>query len=199
MRVNTNFSIPMLSSDLIRKALQRHELKLIAPLESRIKTLEARLEAMTVPAKEAPLPGEGLGVRPKRIHESEASERVSPIPTQPATMSTPLDRVAELRITLAAIEARQRETPPGPAVRRNADEWQTIYLELVALERSLNIPDYDDRLMDEPLTDEEKKWIENYEKEEDEDYEAEEEGDCPCPKTDSSHPPPTDSDSLQIQ
>jgi hypothetical protein len=126
-------------------------------------------------------------------------------------MSTPLDRVAELRTAIAALEARQRETPPGPAVRRNADEWEILYRELVALERSLNIPDYDDRLMDEPLTDEEKKWIEDYEKEEDEDYETEEgtprslpqplvgvpEGQCP--KTDSSHPGVTDSGSQQIQ
>jgi hypothetical protein len=83
-------------------------------------------------------------------------------------MTTPLERVAQLRIAIAAIEARQRKTPPGPDVRKNADEWEKVYLELVALERSLNIPDYDDRLMDEPLTEEEKKWIEEYEKEEEE-------------------------------
>jgi hypothetical protein len=92
------------------------------------------------------------------------------------TMTTPLERVAQLRIAIAALEARIQKTPPGPDVRKNADEWQTIYLELVALERSLNIPDYDDRLMAEPITEEEKKWIENYEKEEDENYEKEEEG-----------------------
>ena len=90
-------------------------------------------------------------------------------------MTTPLDRVAELRTAIAALEARIQKTPPGPDVRKNADEWQTIYLELVALERSLNIPDYDDRLMSEPLTDEETKWIEEYEKDEDENYEKEEE------------------------
>ena len=93
-----------------------------------------------------------------------------------STMPTPLERVAQLRIAIAAIEARQRETPPGPAVRTNADEWEVVYTELVALERSLNIPTYLDRLEAEPLTEEEKKWIENYEKEEDEDYEKEEEG-----------------------
>jgi hypothetical protein len=93
------------------------------------------------------------------------------------TMTTPLERVAQLRIAIAALEARIQKTPPGPEVRKNADEWETIYLELVALERSLNIPDYDDRLMAEPITEEEKKWIENYEKEEDENYEKEEEED----------------------
>jgi aspartyl/asparaginyl beta-hydroxylase (cupin superfamily) len=95
--------------------------------------------------------------------------------TDTNTMTTPLERVAQLRIAIAALEARIQKTPPGPEVRKNADEWQTIYLELVALERSLNIPDYDDRLMAEPITEEEKKWIENYEKEEDENYENEEE------------------------
>jgi hypothetical protein len=81
-------------------------------------------------------------------------------------MTTPLERVALLRISIAAIEARQRKTPPGPAVRMNADEWEKVYLELVELERSLNIPDYDDRLMAEPFTEEEKKWIEDFEKDE---------------------------------
>jgi hypothetical protein len=95
--------------------------------------------------------------------------------TDTNTMTTPLERVAQLRIAIAALEARQRETPPGPEVRKNADEWQTIYLELVALERSLNIPTYLDRLEAQPITEEEKKWIENYEKEEDPDYENEEE------------------------
>ena len=90
-------------------------------------------------------------------------------------MTTPLERVAELRLAIAALEARIQKTPPGPDVRKNADEWETIYLELVALEHSLNIPDYGDRLMAQPLTDEEKKWIEEYEREEDEYYEKEEE------------------------
>ena len=83
----------------------------------------------------------------------------------PVTMSTPLDRVAHLRIALAVIEARQRVTVSPADKRSLADEWESTYTELLALERRLNIPDYIDRLMAEPITDEEKKWIENYEKE----------------------------------
>ena len=47
----------MKSSDLIRLALQHQtEMTTIANLERRIKTLEAQIEAMTVPKKEEPLP-----------------------------------------------------------------------------------------------------------------------------------------------
>jgi hypothetical protein len=65
-----------------------------------------------------------------------------------APKETPLECLAYLRTAIASIEARQRETPSGPEKRALAAEWETIYLELLALETRLGLRDYLDRLMD---------------------------------------------------